>query len=69
MISVPCRMISPAPQPGPFTRDMPKLTVRDVVCASDVPEFATRLVVRLQFVRATGDALPVQGVVLEANQW
>ena len=51
MISVYCRMISPTLQPGPFTRDVLKVTVRDVVGATDVPKSATRLMVHLQLAR------------------
>ena len=68
MISVYCRMISPTLQPGPFTKDVLKVTVRDVVGASDVPKSATRLMVHLQLARSTREDLPVQDVVLEASR-
>ena len=59
---------SPTLQPGPFTKDVLKVTVRDVVGASDVPKSATRLMVHLQLARSTREDLPVQDVVLEASR-
>ena len=67
MISVAVRMISPAPQPGQFTRDMAKLTVGEVLQTAELPETATQLLVRLQLVRLTGESLPLQELLLEAS--
>ena len=67
MISVAVRMISPTLQPGPFTRDMAKLTVRELLRAAEMPETATQLLVRLQLVHPTGESLPVQELLLEAS--
>ena len=67
MISVHCRMITPAVQPGPFTRDVAKLTIRDVLRVTEISQAAMQVLVHLQLIRPTGDCLPVQKLVLEAT--
>ena len=68
MMSVYCRMISPALRQGPFTVPTAQFTIRALMNAADLPQPSTApVLVRLQLVRSHDDTEVAHEVVLDAS--